>query len=78
MSAVWGGLFAGCYFVARRYVPGAIAILGATAPDAAPDIASPGRDVRLPGPNQRSVTYSVGNDASITIERIIRDGAVPR
>jgi len=60
------------------FFAGAIAILGATAPDAAPDIASPGRDVRLPGPNERSVTYSVGNDASITIERIIRDGAVPR
>lgn len=60
------------------FFAGAIAILGATAPDAGPDIASPGRDVRLPGPNERSVTYSVGNDASITIERIVRDAAAPR
>lgn len=44
----------------------AIASLGASAPDPT-DMAL---DVRLPGPNERSVHYTIGNDASITIERV--------
>ncbi|MEI8255189.1 MAG: hypothetical protein WCJ30_05895 [Deltaproteobacteria bacterium] len=54
----------------------AMAMLGASAPDeaAAPvrAIGPRGLDVRLPGPNERSVRYDIGPDASIVIEHAPR------
>ncbi len=49
----------------------AMAMLGASAPDAPAPLAarSRGLDVRLPGPNERSVRYEIGPDASVIIER---------
>jgi hypothetical protein len=49
-----------------------VAFLGISTPDepTLPETATPG--FRLPGPNEQSVTYRVG-DGAITIERVTRD-----
>ncbi len=49
-----------------------VAFLGVSTPDEPPASPLDGRTFRLPGPNERSVSYDVG-DGSITIERVARD-----
>jgi hypothetical protein len=50
-----------------------VVFLGISAPDERSFPTANGTEFRLPGPNERSVTYQVG-DGAITIERVVRDG----
>lgn len=50
-----------------------VAFLGVSTPDEPSLPTADGAGFRLPGPNERAVTYQVG-DGAITIERVVRDG----